>query len=165
VESNSVRPSRNGQRGNSPTSSKEGKPCCSAVGGHALVKDIDEWLRKGETHGAIRAWLLEQNADVPERPELSRHAVHHLKLDSRTIKKKQATDVQGMKTPEISEILDESLKILLWRLKNIPDEVDTKSLIPFLIQAMRTMETKQKPASDLASRLAQITDAYANQEG
>ena len=121
-------------------------------------------LRAGKTHGEIRDFILSTGEVPPERYAISRHSIKHLKLDSRSAQKKQEADVKDMPVPEMGELLDEALKILFWRMKNRPDDVDTKSLGPFLIQAMRVLEPPKKQANSLETLLGQISDAAANSE-
>jgi hypothetical protein len=127
-----------------------------------LSADIDEMLRAEKSHGEIREFLVSQNESAPARYALSRHAIQHLKLESRSAKKKQETDTAAMRVPHMDELRDEALKILYWRMKNRPDEVETREVVQVLSQTMRVLEPQQKPADDLASRLAQINDAYTN---
>jgi hypothetical protein len=121
-------------------------------------------LRAGKSHGEIREFLVDSDEIAPARYALSRHAIQHLKLESRSAQKKQETDVASMKTPHPDEVQSEALKIIYWRMKNRPDDVDTRSLVTVLAQMMKVLEPPQKPIDDLASRLAQISGAYKNAE-
>lgn len=64
-----------------------------------------------------------------------------------------------MESAEMSEVIEEGLKIFLWRLKNTPELVKTSELVPVLTAAMRLKDTGAKE-TDLMKRLAQIQDAY-----
>lgn len=122
-------------------------------------------LRKGDTHGAIRAFVSEQNEVPPSRPALSRHAIRHLKMQRRTQDEPQAEAVKAMETPGIESITDEVLKILFWRMKNEPQTIKTSELVPFATQALRVMADKTTKRSNLQEVLGQISDARSNQEG
>jgi hypothetical protein len=116
-------------------------------------------LRAGKSHGDIRDFLITNNEEVPARYALSRHSIHHLKLESRAAQKKQDTDVATMEVPAMEELRDETLKILFWRMKNRPDQVDTRELVSVLGHVTKAMEPPAKPHDDLAARLAQISNA------
>lgn len=109
--------------------------------------------------------VSEQNEVPPTRPALSRHSIRHLGLDRRTAKEPQAAAVNEMETPTLEELTEETLKILFWRMKNDPAGIKTNELVPFAIQALRTMEAKGQKKTNLAEMLGQLSDARANAEG
>ena len=127
---------------------------------HPLIKDINEWLRsedpetgKPYTYGAIRAFLLERGAPVPERYSISRHKAH-LGLPSRAV----VLPLEEEKESDVREVAKLSLKEFHRRLLHDSKNVTTRDLIPFIQLLLKESEGSRE-SDALGEAMKQLENA------
>lgn len=112
-------------------------------------------LRSQAEYGAIRAFFIESGETPPDRPTLSRHSIKCLGLPPRRPGAKSSDGPLIEDLPPLSEISREALRLFYTRLKNSPDKVATRDLLPFLNAALKEM-TQAMDNSELNEALAQL---------
>lgn len=117
--------------------------CKCVVGRHALIADIDDALKAGESYGTIRDFIIQKGETPPEKYELSRHFLKCLEGKPRSAGRPKKVPT-GEDVPELKSVRDLAISILYARMRDDPDSIASRELAQFVITAMRAEDPDKK---------------------
>lgn len=116
-----------------------------------IAAELANWLRQGLSLPAINSNLERDGHQRLNSTSVSRHRIYCLQLPRvKPGRPQKEIDPASLpkEIPPMEDIKNEMLKIFYWRLKNDPNSIHSKELIPLLNTVLRSEIEKAKPKVD-----------------